>query len=90
MLTCVICESAETALALNEVNFLSDLPERAACPAPVIRLLMQMNEGAVAKVSKATCIYVCVISHYSICRYGAESKRNTRVIRQHRTRYVPT
>jgi len=27
---------------------------------------MQMNEGAVAKVSEATCSYVCVISHYSI------------------------
>jgi len=48
-------------------------PERAACPAPAIGLLMQMNEGAVAIVSEATCIYVCVISHYSICRYGAES-----------------
>jgi len=79
-----------SALALNEVNFSSDLPERAACPAPVIGLLMQINEGAVAKVSEATCIYVCVISHYSICRYGVESKKNTRVIRQHRTRYVWT
>jgi len=75
-----------SALALNEVNFPSDLPERAACPAPVISLLMQMNKGAIAKVSEATCIYVRVISHYSICRYGVESKKNTKVIHQHRTR----
>ena len=45
-----------------------------------------MNKGAIAKVSEATCIYVRVISHYSICRYGVESKKNTKVIHQHRTR----
>jgi len=44
-----------------EVNFSSVFPERAACPATSIRLLIQMIEGKVAKASEegeATCRYV--------------------------------
>jgi len=44
-----------------EVNFSSDFPERAACPAIGIRLLIQMIEGEVAKASEegeTTCRYV--------------------------------